>query len=621
MQSQAFATENIDAITLTKVVDVEGQTGNSRPYQVAPGDSLSKILKAQNLLISSDQNNLAQLLQAVKLLNPKLKDLNMLQPGQTIMLPEKIETLQHEMLEQQENTIPQTVKIYQRRQEGQKPANVVVKTLPGLKTKATASPALNTSLAVDFSSAPNSNVEPDNNTELTGRLETAPDGTVYRLVKIRPGDNLEKLLRREGMDAALIYSHLLKLVLILNPEVKNPDLIYAGAELKIPAAGPYLTKYGVNENLTKAPVPLAATTASRLNSPPLETTEMPDLPNLALDLRQKSLMTIFNQLGALVENGPPRQIEISGQNFVLDTKKFPVLDLLNGRAIILDLDGQLPNNLAKLFTSAGYVTLRLNINDTLAQNLEKIWPYCNFYKVYNHKQSYEGGSSLKLKITATWLIWPGEKDWLAGHPKVINLSTQKTPLPWQNFLEQHGLKIIDLSPAGEMLNSAPKNLTQNLKLVNINAKNPSFLTAALIAQLGGEAKIGVQLDLAQNQAELLESGKLAPVLWDDATHKTVFIFEEMPQEALEALKNIDYRVILSHTEPEEVLKSILNSTKTPFNQDLILENKGPAGPKTILTIPGLSFVWQKQKYFFTATTPPAGLSDLGMDPDTIVLKY
>ena len=621
MQSQALAADNIDAITLTKVVDIEGQSSRAKPYQVAPGDSLNKILKTQKLINPNDQDSLKKLLQAVKELNPELKDLNILQPGQTIMLPEQRESFQSDPLGQLEDKTPQTIKIYQRRQEGQKPANVVVKTGSGPAAKTTSSPTINDSSAVEIFSDLHNNAGADNNSEPIGRLETAPDGTVYRLVKILPGDNLEKLLRREGMDASLIYSHLLKLVLTLNPEVKNPDLIFAGAELKIPAAGSYLAKYGVSDNLAKTAMSQpAATSAIQLNNPPLGATQIPDLPNLDLDLRQKSLMAIFNQLGAVIENGPPHQLEINGQIFVLDTKKFPVLDLLNGRAVILDLDGQLPNNLAQLFTTAGYVTLRLNTKDSLAQNLEKIWPYCNFYKVYNHKQSYEGGSNLKLKITASWLIWPGEQDWLAGRPKVINLSSQKTPLPWQSFLEQHGLKVIDLSPAGEILSSAPKNLTQNLKLLNINAKNPSFLTAALITQLGGAAKIGVQLDLAQNQAEILESGKLAPVLWDDDDHKMVFIFEEMPQETLKVLEDINYQVILSSPAPEEVLKTILSSTQTSFSQNLILENKGP-GPKALLTIPGLSFVWQKQKYFFTAVTPPAGLVDLGLDPATIILKY
>ncbi|MDR2386444.1 MAG: LysM peptidoglycan-binding domain-containing protein, partial [Deltaproteobacteria bacterium] len=77
-----------------------------------------------------------------------------------------------------------------------------------------------------------------------GPLATSADGTVYRTVTVRRGDTLEKLLRREGLDRNLIYRHLIKLTVELNPGLKNPNLIVAGAELRIPASGSYLAGYG-----------------------------------------------------------------------------------------------------------------------------------------------------------------------------------------------------------------------------------------------------------------------------------------------------------------------------------------------------------------------------------------
>lgn len=263
-------------LTLTKMVDVyDGQPLPLAPYEVRPGDTLSRILRRRGL-------NGPQALDLARRLNPGLVDADRLAVGQTLVLPGA-----------REGELGEVVRVYERPQAGQSPARVVVWRKP------------------DLADYPSGNEGPLG----------SEGAVVYRTVKIRPGDTLERLLRREGMDAPLIYNHLLKIVLNLNPQIKDPDLILAGAEVRLPAAGNYLAPLagvGVADIKARAADQAALRLARR--SSPLR------LPTAAAESPKKALARVLADLGAEVEAGG----------------EFPVAAFPGGRRVVIDWENRLP---------------------------------------------------------------------------------------------------------------------------------------------------------------------------------------------------------------------------------------------------------------------------------------
>ena len=182
-------------------------------------------------------------------------------------------------------------------------------------------------------------------------------GVVYRTIKVRRGDTLERLLRREGMHRDLIYGHLLKVTLELNPEIKNPDLIIAGAEIRIPAAGDYLTAMaGVDPGeVRNAAAAVAerrrpkgggagggvlrakADSRSKPASPTTAKAAVAALPDETTESAKQTLALLFTRLGEQVDSrGQAVLRNDSGGGVELNTSEFPVVQVSNGVRLVLD---------------------------------------------------------------------------------------------------------------------------------------------------------------------------------------------------------------------------------------------------------------------------------------------
>lgn len=121
-------------ITLTKVVEVyefEDLKVAVDQYQVKQGDSLVKLLRQRGLLTSRSRAEEAKLLRLVQRLNPEVKNLSAISPGQILNVPLKPEETAADTTEAAPETADpasttHTVKIYERPQDSQQAARVVV---------------------------------------------------------------------------------------------------------------------------------------------------------------------------------------------------------------------------------------------------------------------------------------------------------------------------------------------------------------------------------------------------------------------------------------------------------------------------------------------------------------
>lgn len=665
-------------ITLTKVVEVyefEDLKVAVDQYKVGRGDSLVRLLK-QRGLIKSRQDE-AKLLRLVKSLNPELEDFNNLQVGQTLVLPslpteavaaagltmEGGETAPpNQEAPAAPATVTETVKVYNRPQDSQQDTKVVsLRHRPG--TTADPAPAAPEATAPETTPPAASPAEadpaaqPPAGPEGQGTAQAAPETSpaspgspaaaldfpsgnagplavapesqvVYRTVRVRRGDTLERLLRREGLHRDVIYSHLLKVTLELNPEIKDPNLIFLGAEIKIPAAGDYLRPLaGIDPEAVKTaaaavherrrPVDGGAGRGASRRAAVLE------LPEEKIITARGSLTGVFARLGEKVENRGPVMVKAGDSALELNTVEFPLIELAGGGHLVLDIGSRLAPELVKTLRSQSppYQVFRIGKKENLDQVLGRLWPMCSYFRVYGRDRAYEGGGDIRLKITADWMIWKSEEAWNSGQPLVINRVTRedrRSSPAWVNFLKDHGIQVVDIY-RNSLLPDPERSPAAPLPQTELNDRNPTLFAAELVKGLGFEPRVGVQLDLAMRPGETAAPNLTAPVLWENGKTQVVLEFGELSVEAVATLTQNGYRVVTSRKDSEAVVNAVIAGFGLTAADSFVLE--APAGgPKMSLAIKGKLVALNSRKFLITNLTLPSGLASL-LGPDVHILKY
>ena len=645
-------------ITLTKVVEVyefEDLKVAVDQYQVNRGDSLVRILKQRGLLITAQDE--AKYIRLVKTLNPDLKDVNNLTVGQLLNLPGPPKTGEDPAGTAETTpaaapetapaeaaaptsatpgpvTVTETVKTYERPQSTQKPARVEVRRhLPGDSQSAGSPEGPAPAETTTAQPTPGGLDFPSGN---AGPLAVAPESqVVYRTVKVRRGDSLERLLRREGLHKDLIYSHLLKVTMELNPQIKDPNLILAGAELRIPAAGDYLTAMaGVDPGQVRAaaqaiaerrrPIGGGVGGGSGRAGGSESRAAVLELPDERMLTARNTLGLLFSRLGERVDSRGQVVIPDPQGAVELDTAAFPLIMLSNGKRVVLDMGSRLPRAAVRSLKglTPPHEVFRTGKNENLDQALGRLWPLCGYFRVYGRDRTYEGGGDIRLKIAADWMVWPTEEAWNSGQPLVVNRvrsAERRTDPAWAVFLEDHGIKVLDVYRSTLLAAPEKSAETAELAVTVLNTQNPTFFAAELIKALGVEPRVGVQLDLAHTPGQAPPGNITAPVLWETGEARVVLDFGELPPDVVLTLRQNGYRLVSTRPNNEAIVEAVLAGFGLKAQNSLVL-NAPAGGPKMSLSINGRVVSTGGQKYLITAVALPSGLAQL-MEPGLKVLKY
>jgi hypothetical protein len=678
-------------ITLTKTVEVytfEDLTFSIDSYSVAPGDNLAGILKKRGLwpAVPNAQRE-AQMIRLVKQLNPAIANPDLIAPGQDLYLPAP------RVVEPQTPPPPEPVKP----PEEVLPPGVFSYSLdepPGTSTPAPA-PEQAQAAGPAASPLPTQNLTPPGGQSPDypqaaplpdppaapaapaarqrptppaneGPVNTASDGTVYRTVTIRKGDTLEKLLRREGVDPDLIYRQLIKITLSLNPSLRDPNIIVAGAEIRIPTqdgytaqapapsrtdrasrpggspGGPNVPAIPASQTVPAAGSQNAADKAPRARTPEkrtnpkftISTKRLPPatMPTSDSQNAKTILGVIFTRLGETFTNNGRLFLPLDEPpHFDVDTANFPVIELKNGHKIILDMTRALNADLIKRLRDKypDYMIFQPTRGEAMEKVLERLWPMCAYYRIYNKTQFFEGGRDVKLKLAADWLIWPTAEAWNRGQPVVINLAPapdNATPLAWVRFLSSHGITVVDLYKGLALAesNRSPTPIN-NFTVIDVDGQNPSAFAIALIKSFGFSPRLGVQVD--KERGRIITGGaEIGPnvtpaVFWEAGENRTILEYGELSSEDLEILRRNNFNVISSGKDSQSVLKSVAAALGLKLEPDLVLNGDSTGGPNISLTISGQSFFFGGRSYLFTSVELPDNMVALDPNQNVVVLKY
>jgi hypothetical protein len=379
------------SISLVQRATVKKERGREvvyERYQVKKGDYIWKIMRRRGLI---EKPNFTELYDEVKKLNPSLTNLDLIHPGETILIP------------------------------------------------------LNIVSAKGYEEEKELDREPEK--ELIDLDEEDLENYV-----VKPGDSLTKIIKNKfDLPSDFAYEDYLKLVQKFNPALTNPDLIFPNQVIRLPIYSPEMVRMPIKAQPEKP--------APRKPPPPIK---KDSAEILAL---KQGLKAIFNQMGEEWVDGGEQFIPLkSGGQVNLQADSFPILNLNNGRRIIVDISKELPEEIGRLIEAdwEDYRIVHLAQDDNLKTATGKILSACNYHTVVQSGDYLKVTGDVGITIAGDWAIIPqkGEGD---IPDRIIALSfirspSEQTPRIVKAYLARLGISAIDypdLSGSGSATEEVP----------------------------------------------------------------------------------------------------------------------------------------------------------------------
>ena len=425
------AVPDTDAAALKESLPgVDDKTLRTEEYVVKEGDWIAKILKEKGVL---SDHSLPELLEVLRKLNASLQDMNMIQPGEKIVILVKV--LPSE--EAEKTTI-----------RDEQPAPIPVK-----------------------------------------KLKSEP-------YKVKRGDILSRVvMSRYDLSSKKFIAEYIDLFKKCNPSLKNPNHIMYGQAIRLPLYPPQFEDApdenhalrDLAESTRKIPFPLPETVALRVKDPPPEPIEQirtrpepprPDTPpppsikpkhDTAPARRDREVtLLVAGDLGSIISQMGEEWVQ-SGEHFIplkssghinLKAESYPIIRLNKGMTVIVDLHSALSKKMARVIESSweNYRVVRLSTSDDLRSALDKILRSLTYPKILKKGRPVKLGGDIPVSITGDWIVTP-PRTTSGKNPEfiVINLlqaNSNGTPGTIKDYLKPLGVEIIEFPPPGEKQGNA-----------------------------------------------------------------------------------------------------------------------------------------------------------------------
>ncbi len=503
------AIEKQTPVTIT----VGGKKYVTQAYIVKKGDWISKLLRQRGVLEGRDLSELSELLKVIKDLNRSLPSLNLIQPGQEIIILAKAP--------------PE-------------------KSLGAKKPKTASATATTKTPAVK-----------------TPSETKKPQPAVYQELRyekytVAPGDWLSSIVvARHNISLKTFFSEYLPLFKRANPSIKDPNNLNKGQVIILPLYPPQFaekrdTRTLISRLVTDAakPKPAPATPTSTKTAsvskpsvskplPPKKTTlpptavaaakkpkpdpvtmenidpappkmktlpaatgQTPGKPKKKVNPAVYHLGRIFSAMGEdWVQSGEHFIPLKSGTGVHFKATTFPMVNPQKSRWVIVDPSNTFPDKLAKLIGSTWdhYRVVHLKEEDDLKTAVGKVLKASGYPKVFEKGEPLELKGDVDLRVTGDWIVTltepgSGEKPSFV----VINLiesDKPRTPEPIKNYLAELGVKAIEYPP---VRGQAPAK-TYKIEKTQVGP-NRSSLIETLLTMMGHPFSSQTEVHVYQDKA-------------------------------------------------------------------------------------------------------------------------
>ena len=435
MEPQEVATGGDDrSVTIPFLPDIL-----YRDYTVLEGDYIAKIAAKYHGLREVEIPE--AYFKTVKKLNPDIKDLDLIYPGQQVRIPDMgsegpPQIAQPLTPSPERQNVTQALKRMESQKEGAGADNLLVKT-----------PSL-------------------------------PD-TLYHDYAVRQGDSIAKIAaKHHGLREEEIPEEYFETVKKLNPDIKDLDLIYPGQQVRIPDIG----LEGPSQIVRPSPE-LQNVTSDTKDLDQIHPGQQSEIPDIGSDrplqiaqpvtpspesqnvtppssLREggKSLhktvsMGVKPLGGTLIESGQYFFPTKGRDDFKLDLSDFPVIELANGQRVLLDKGGGLTEDAEKAVRVfwKSLTVIRTEPGESRWDLLDKIFRIIHTGKVLQTVEMPVFDDGIQVTLRGDWILVQEENQGSSKAYHCITLVSEpeeRTSVALRDYLAEKNIRVSDLLPEG-----------------------------------------------------------------------------------------------------------------------------------------------------------------------------
>jgi LysM repeat protein len=389
----------------------------------------------------------------------------------------------------------------------------------------------------------------------------------------------------------------------LNPRIKNMDLIYPDQTIRIPALaaqeppaaqpGPVASEVAMADEAATPENAMATAIPQALPAPVSVGTPVPEQGTPSW---QEGLAEAMKQLGSkLLASGQCYFPEKDRGDVTLDLAAFPVIELQDGRHLLLETGKGLPKDIEEAARASwkDLVILRPDPGDPYDVVLDKVFRAMFGEKVQKVIALPAFDDGIQVTLRGDWILPLEARQGNQGAYQCITLietPEESTSGPVVQYLAEANIQVLDIvSPAGKE-KAAPFSKEKVLKdclVLGIDGSSQEAFVSGFVSALGYsyDPHVPLSFDYAgfqvQTSANLIYGGRLADLVVD---------FGTFYGEAKSAVEAGGLRVL--SIKPDEdlvtIAKQILAFTGTAYTEGpVFLAANRERSKAASLTIPGI----------------------------------
>lgn len=382
---------------------------------------------------------------------------------------------------------------------------------------------------------------------------------------VKEGDSLSAIIHDElDVSYETIYQ-MMRTVKRLNPNIENINKIYPGQQLLLPFGKKEVAVPVVRASLKKK-------TREEKQKPP-EPEVIKKEKKVEPHQQLATMGYVLSRInGTVITKGNYYIPLVPTGQVTIDCQVVPVVEYENGVTVIIDYAKRIPENLEEVIEATwnNYVVVRYDRKDALPAVLEKVINASRDYSFKIFEQYRTVGAHPPVRIYVDWVIAErasSEKTHFSFGIKRVRTRDELLPASIREYTDSEGFEVVELlddtSPVG-LTEPSPK-----MEVPALKSSSPRDLAASILSLIGYDVLRDHEVQVYSMKDHGFELSLKVDLYLKTEKTEVIIHSKRIPEQFTAVLTNKGIQVLyISETEAgKNVLKKVLNAIDAPLLAD------------------------------------------------------
>ena len=400
----------------------------------------------------------------------------------------------------------------------------------------------------------------------TTTVSSKISATKGNLYKIKRGDTLYKIIRRQLKITDINIPKTLRMIKSINPGIRNVNKIYAGTTIKLPGKTIFVKTPEEPKTIAQEEVNI-----SRIPIQPEKIIEIKEKKIMPPEARLSVLKQVITQMNGSITTIGNYYLPIpkTGQ-VTIDCSKIPVIEFDDNTTVFLDLENRAHSNLRKMISDnwANFHLVKVNKNDDVIDILKKVINTTKNYSMTKSEKPMMVGAYPPVELIVDWVIFntlPRQAQPLKQGLRLIYENNLLLPKSIKNYSQKNGFIITEISGESGIVGKPEEvySLPPMPLFPTTSAKDFSY---ALVSNLGLKAEKDVDIQMFDTVKDGFNLSIKADVLVTNENKKYIIYSQNLSQQFANSLKQAGNELIFvnDNDEPKNIMEKILHGLNISF---------------------------------------------------------